>query len=153
MAELQDNQQQTLHHIMYMSNVVGMMSEDDLKQILVKSRTNNTQRHITGMLVLSGDNWMQILEGEQATITAMFRRIQADPRHVNVYKLADGAVRQRSFPDWSMGFTTASPEKFERLVGYFNPAATEFAHADLTQADEEVLSLLKEFSLEREELL
>jgi len=142
-----------MYHIVYMSVVVGAMDHQDLKNILVQSRANNTRRQITGMLLLSGDNWMQVLEGEQEEVSMMFDIIERDPRHTNVYKLSDGPTAQRSFPDWSMGFTTTSLENFERLVGYFNPAQADFLAPSAVPPKDEVVELLKEFCLEREELL
>jgi hypothetical protein len=142
-----------MYHIVYTSSVVGATSEDDLKEILFKSRAKNARHLITGMLLLSGNQWMQVLEGNQEDVATIFNAIARDPRHTNVCKLADGYIKQRAFSEWSMGFTTASSEEYERLVGYFNPNSSDFLAKGVVQPKDEVFSLLKEFCLEREELL
>jgi len=141
-----------MHHIVYTSSVVGTASEGELKDILLKSRTKNAEHHITGMLLLSGNQWMQVLEGNQEDVAAIFGAIERDPRHTNVCKLADGQIAQRVFSEWSMGFATASPDEFERLIGYFNPSGADFLVETAAQPKDEVFGLLKEFCLEREEL-
>ncbi|HEX8425540.1 hypothetical protein [Hymenobacter sp.] len=52
-----------------------------------------------------------------------------------------------------MGFTTASPEDFERLLGRFNPSDPTFPAASSTQPENKVLDLLKEFCLQSETAL
>lgn len=111
-----------MHHVVYLSSSVGATDEYALKQILTRSRVKKRERHITGVLVLSGDKWMQVLEGNHEEVAAMFQTIEQDPRHSNVCKLADGPITHRAFADWSRGFIPASPEDFERVVGYFNPS-------------------------------
>jgi len=138
-----------MYHIVYTSSVVGANSEEELKGILLKSRAKNTDYHITGMLLLSGNQWMQVLEGKQKDVVAVFSAIERDPRHTNVCKLADGQIAQRVFSEWSMGFSTASPEEFERLLGYFNPSNANSLAEKVTQPRDEVFGLLKEFCLER----
>jgi len=96
--------------------------------------------------------WMQVLEGSHEDVAAMFQKIERDPRHTNVCKLADGPVTQRAFADWSMGFTPASPENFERVLGYFNLGQADFLASQSSQPTDEVFELLKEFCLEQEEL-
>ncbi|WP_257573009.1 BLUF domain-containing protein [Hymenobacter telluris] len=137
---------------MYMSSSVGVTDEYALKQILTRSRAKNEEHHITGMLVLSGDKWMQVLEGTREQVAAMFQTIKQDPRHSNVCKLADGPITQRAFADWSMGFTPASPGEFERIVGYFNPSQTGLPAPYLSQPANEVFELLKEFSAGQKDL-
>lgn len=141
-----------MHHIVYMSTSVGVTDEFALKQILTQSRAKNKAYRITGVLLLSGDKWMQVLEGTRAEVTAMFQTIERDPRHSNVCKLADGPIPRRAFAEWSMGFTPASPEGFERVLGYFNPSQTDFPVLHPTQPTDEVFELLKDFCTEQKEL-
>ncbi len=141
-----------MHHIVYLSSVAGQLDEQELKTILLKSRAKNTKRGITGMLLFCGDSIMQVLEGEQAEVTALYQQIEQDFRHTRVFKLSDGKISQRAFPDWSMGFTTTTPEEFERLVGYFNPRDPKFKALSSTQIENEVLDLMKEFSMEKEDI-
>ncbi|MBC8083095.1 MAG: BLUF domain-containing protein [Hymenobacter sp.] len=139
-----------MYHIVYLSSVVGVMVERELKELLLKSRANNTRRRITGMLLCSGGNMMQVLEGDQEEVTALYRIIEGDLRHTRIVKLSDGQIPRRTFPDWSMGFTTASPEDFERLMGYFNPQQADFLAVHPAQPSDEVIELLREFCVGRD---
>lgn len=139
-----------MYHIVYLSSVVGSFDEQQLKTILLKSRVKNTSRGITGMLLFSDDNIMQVLEGEQHEVAELYQVIERDFRHTRVIKLSDGKIAQRTFPDWSMGFTTAAPQDFERLLGYFNPDAASFPASSSIPAENEVLDLLKEFCHKQE---
>jgi hypothetical protein len=135
-----------------MSSSVGVTDEYALKQILTRSRVKNQEHHITGVLVLSADKWMQVLEGTHEEVTAMFHTIEQDPRHSNVCKLADGPITHRAFADWSMGFTPASPEDFERVLGYFDISQAGLPVPNTNQPTDEVFELLKEFCLKQKEI-
>jgi hypothetical protein len=141
-----------MHHIVYMSFAVGMTDEQSLKKILAHARAKNKERHITGVLLLSGTQWMQVLEGNREEVMAMFQTIERDPRHTRVCKLADGPIKQRAFADWSMGFSTTTPEDFEQLLGYFNPERGDFPVPHPNQPADAVFELLKEFCQEQEVL-
>ena len=141
-----------MHHIVYVSSTVGVTDEHVLKQILTQSRTNNKVHHITGVLLLSEDKWMQVLEGNREEVATMFRTIEQDPRHTNVCKLSDGPIAGRSFADWSMGFTTALPEELERMLGQFAPGQPDFPVGQCHQPATDIFDLLKEFCREREVL-
>lgn len=145
-----EDKQLVMHHIVYLSSVAGHLNEQELRAILLKSREKNTRRGITGMLLLCNDNIMQVLEGEQDEITALYQLIERDFRHTRIFKLADGKITERAFPDWSMGFTTASPQEFNRLIGYFNPQDPDFVASYAAQGENEILDLVKEFCMEKQ---
>lgn len=52
-----------------------------------------------GMLVFCGDNIIQVLEGDQEDVTALYQLIEQDIRHTRIFKLSDGKIAQRTFPD------------------------------------------------------
>lgn len=64
---------------------------------------------------------MQLLEGEEAVVTALYARIAQDPHHHNVFKLADKAIAVRSFAQWSMAFEKVAADPFQALEGYASP--------------------------------
>lgn len=49
---------------------------------------------------------MQVLEGEQAVVEALFAKVSRDDRHVRIHVLRQGTVAARSFAAWSMGFVS-----------------------------------------------
>jgi hypothetical protein len=68
-------------------------------------RRNNIEK-ITGMLLYDGKHFMQVLEGQEKKVLALFELIKADPRHRNVEALIQNPIDKRNFGDWAMGLIT-----------------------------------------------
>jgi hypothetical protein len=61
------------------------------------------------MLVYHGGTFLQALEGDEAAVGKIFRRIEKDPRHAGVCILQSELLRgKRIFGEWSMGFADAT---------------------------------------------
>lgn len=91
-------------HIIYCSVTVQEFTEQDLIDLLAKSRANNRVLGVTGMLLFTEGSFFQILEGEQEVVEALFNRIHADARHANVTTIIREPIAKRDFGEWSMGF-------------------------------------------------
>jgi hypothetical protein len=78
------------------------MSSEALTAIVAKSTVSNARRNITGALLCSGQNLMQILEGEVADIVSRYEVIRRDGRHTDVQCLVCKNVVKRMFPDSKM---------------------------------------------------
>lgn len=90
-----------LTQLIYASQPFGF---DDamLNGILVSARRNNPRDDITGCLICRQDLYLQLLEGPDAAIGALFARIAVDDRHLEVQCLSRATVSERMFPDWAM---------------------------------------------------
>ncbi len=73
-----------------------------LAGILLAARRNNPRDDITGALICRHDLYLQLIEGPEAAIDALFARIAEDDRHNDVRLLLDTRVDRRLFPDWAM---------------------------------------------------
>ena len=109
-----------LHHLVYQSSATVPLGETELERILTRSRAWNTAHDLTGVLIYSNGNIMQVLEGPEDEVRYIFDRISQDRRHREVLKLSDGAAKQRYFSQWSMGFKAVNPADFSHLTGYLN---------------------------------
>lgn len=107
-----------LHEIIYVSLAPIDMKEEELTQILDLARQNNKAQNISGVLTYHRRQFVQMLEGERDQIEALYAKISADPRHQQVYKLWDGPIEKRSFPEWTMAFVTAEGLDLEQREGY-----------------------------------
>ena len=99
---------QDLHRLVYRS-VFSMPAEEattarELDSILETSRRNNSAAGLTGALLHSGAQFVQVLEGPLPAIEAVYDRIAADLRHTSVELLQFTPVPEPSFPAWSMAF-------------------------------------------------
>lgn len=135
----------TLHHLVYQSVAVTPFSEAQLQALLTQSHAWNSSHGLTGLLLYSQGELMQVLEGSAEEIQYIFGRISGDTRHANVTKLSDGPIAQRSFAQWSMGFKTINPQEFARLKGYLNTAQPEALARAEGGHDPHLHSVLTEF--------
>jgi len=93
-----------LTNVFYISTAVYPRDHASNMDILLTSRALNSQRHLTGFLFRTDQNFMQFLEGGAPEINAVMHAIQKDPRHSNLQEWPRRSARERVFPDWSMGY-------------------------------------------------
>ena len=73
-----------------------------LAGILVDARRNNQRDAITGALICRHDIYLQLIEGPDAAIDALYARISKDDRHLDVRLLLSETDSERLFPEWAM---------------------------------------------------
>ena len=93
-----------IFQLCYTSTATSDMQRQDLVDLLDVSRRNNEQLGITGLLLYTSDRFIQLLEGDEAKVRALYELIQRDQRHRDVTLVFEGQVPERECPDWSMGF-------------------------------------------------
>ena len=107
--------------LIYVSDLVNR-NEAELAPILESAVRHNTADGITGMLLYSGGNFLQVLEGYDAQVRATYERICHDPRHSNVTVLTEEEVPERDFSNWCMGYRQLGAQdvaKFPQYAPYF----------------------------------
>jgi len=92
-----------LVRLMYVSRASDSLNQNELVAILKKSRANNLEPGITGVLCFSAGIFLQVLEGGRSRVSALYNKIANDPRHHDVVLLSYEEVSERSFAGWSMG--------------------------------------------------
>jgi Sensors of blue-light using FAD len=102
----------------YVSSATELLSVPQLVDLLEEIRPRNGQLALTGMLLYSGGNIIQALEGPDAAVESIFSAIESDPRHADVTVLQRGPVGERAFEDWSMGFRNVSEREVRAIEGY-----------------------------------
>jgi hypothetical protein len=73
-----------------------------LGRLFSEARRNNKERQITGALLVHGDWFVQVLEGEEAAVRELYARIERDVRHERVALLDTRTVDHRFFGRWAM---------------------------------------------------
>lgn len=132
-----------MHHIIYMSQAVLPLSEQDLTTLLQHARYSNEQQQITGALLYQYGRFLQLMEGEEADVVALYERIVRDSRHKAIIKLADKSIPHRSFADWAMAFPISAPALVTHIPGYQTPEQVRFTAPSLSQTDTDLLQLLQ----------
>ncbi|TWR31438.1 BLUF domain-containing protein [Mucilaginibacter pallidiroseus] len=109
-----------MYYLVYISAASKLMDDFELSEILKTSRQNNKERDITGMLLYSEGTFMQVLEGEEHDVIALYNKIEKDDRHKGIIKLASGQLDERIFGSWSMGFKSATSQEFSQISDFAN---------------------------------
>jgi hypothetical protein len=105
-------------NLIYASAAKNMMTSEELLEILKKARIKNEGLAITGMLLYRSGNFLQVLEGEESKVTALYDVIKTDPRHHQVLTIAIKPVKERLFSSWEMAFIDLDDVDPATVPGY-----------------------------------
>ncbi len=78
------------------------LSNEALARLQQGATEKNARFGVTGMLVLSGDQFLQVLEGDADKVNQLYARIVVDPRHHSVELISYEQITQRFFDTWAM---------------------------------------------------
>ena len=118
-----------LHAVIYASRFLALRHDTIdacVADILRTSLPNNQRSHITGAL-LACDGWfLQALEGRRIDVEHTLRRIERDPNHHAIRRIAAGPIAERRFGAWKMcaGILSPTDQAITRTLsgsGRFNP--------------------------------
>lgn len=107
-----------LHEIIYVSLAQHPMAPEELAALMDRARVHNTARGITGMLLYHQQEFMQLIEGEEAEVQALYHAICGDDRHQQIYKMWEGPIDERNFSGWAMGFVAPDEAMLRGRPGY-----------------------------------
>lgn len=125
---------------LYASRAAAGTGPAMLDDILAQSRRNNPKQGITGMLCVSNDVFIQLLEGGRDEVCELYNAIIRDGRHENVRLLTYEEISQREFGNWTMGQVNLSKVNPSLLLKYFKRAELDPFNASGTST----LALLHE---------
>ena len=92
-----------LHEILYCSLLAPDQPTRVVGQIVAHARARNAAEQITGLLVFDGMRFCQHIEGPRASVMRLLERIEADPRHVEMQVMHDGALDKRRYHGFELG--------------------------------------------------
>ena len=132
-----------LFRLVYRSQATHALRPASLTALLEKARANNHYLLLTGLLLYADNQFMQVLEGPEPAVSALYEKIKADPRHREVRTLHYAPIERRAFPDWRMGFAQPSADAFRQATGFLTLQATPGLAAHPPQ---ELWEQLREFA-------
>ncbi len=118
----------SINQLVYISQAVRKMSVEDLHEILRTAKDNNGNIDVTGSLFYNGGWFLQVLEGPLATLNALYKKIEKDPRHKNSRILYNEPAKFRTFTRWSMNMTNLEDrqaDKYDELIEVIEAAKTD----------------------------
>ncbi|KCZ59681.1 BLUF domain-containing protein [Hyphomonas chukchiensis] len=104
---------------LYASRPADALKGTFLDNILNQSRTNNPALGITGLLCVSDDLFIQVLEGGRDEVCELFNAIVRDSRHTHVRLLDYAEIDERMFGNWTMGHVSIAKLNPGMLLKYF----------------------------------
>jgi hypothetical protein len=135
-----------LRQIIWVSTAVRPFSADELIRLLDHSRAANQGRNISGLLLYHQDSFLQLMEGSAEEVEYVFEhRILRDRRHTDVTVLMRRDVKERNFPDWSMGFVNTTDRKLNTLPGFHEYRETTVGFLQLLGDRKVVSSIITGF--------
>lgn len=109
--------------LVYVSTRTLNFTDDSIEAACANFSRFNDANGITGLLLVSELNFMQVLEGAVDEIRALYRRISSDVRHSNVQTVLEEVnAPARCFPDWGMRWLPA-PLRKPQVVEVVPPTA------------------------------
>lgn len=78
------------------------LDEDGLARLAESSAENNAARNISGLLLVTGTRFLQVLEGPVRAVNQLYNRIVVDERHQQVTLLSYEPLGPAYFSDWHM---------------------------------------------------
>ena len=91
------------------------MSTAALEPLLISARGRNRQNGITGVLLCSGEQFLQCFEGPQDSVQETYDRIYRSRMHKDLVVYMDSTVPVRAFDDWAMGCAMPTPSELLSL--------------------------------------
>jgi len=108
----------------------------ELGRLFTEARSNNKKQGITGALLLSEDRFVQVLEGDEDAVRALFRQIERDGRHDSVSVLESGMVAKRLFARWAMAKVAEDGEPDIPLIAHVEGIAPAASRGTTPEQDQ-----------------
>jgi hypothetical protein len=109
------------YRIIYASTAVRPFGPAEFDRLLMQARIYNYSEGIGGLLLRAGLQLLEVLEGPEPAVAALYARIAADPRHRAVRLLEAAPVRGPLFRPAHLAFAEVEPVALARLAAYLDP--------------------------------
>ena len=106
-----------LFQVVYHS--ISLTDADGEKEILKTSRLNNMKKSISGCLISSNGEFLQILEGPRPVIMDLIALIQTDKRHKEFSIMKMCMIKERMFENWTMASFEADERTFMQILASY----------------------------------
>lgn len=119
-----------MYTLIYSSGIESYLGDIDISSLLYAARQSNAQHKITGVLLHVNGKFIQLLEGEEATIKKLYEIICRDRRHKNLKVILEKEIDRRQFEGWAMGFKNITDDelnKYPALKSCFEDSGSDVA--------------------------
>jgi Sensors of blue-light using FAD len=114
-----------------------------LGKLFSQARSSNKGQHIAGALLVSGDWFAPVLQGDEAAVRELYEKIGDDDRHDHVTLLETRAPTNRIFSRWAMARVSEDAESDIPLIAHVDGISSAAGHR-VTDDQESVLAFMRE---------
>lgn len=132
-----------MYHIIYISSAVRLLSNEELFELLKKSRKYNSVHNITGCLFYKDGNFLQIIEGDKADVEFLFEKIKKDQIHKGIIILFEEKIQSREFPQWEMAFHNFNNDAENIPEGFLDLFSNYLNQTHLSHHSEKIDTFIK----------
>ena len=141
---VRDGASGAVYRLMYRSRS-RIPAEDrkrELGGLFTQARSANKSKGITGALLVHDDWFVQVLEGDEAPVRALYDTIARDPRHESVTLLDGREVPGRRFGRWAMARVSDDGDRDIPLIAHTDGISPAAGHRT-TPEQEELLDVMR----------
>lgn len=101
-----------LESLVYVSSAVRLLDPEEIQYLLERARQRNREYDVTGVLLYTGGNFMQYIEGPKDNLDVIYKIIQEDEQHTGIILISREPIERRQFGEWSMAYHTKDVEGY-----------------------------------------
>jgi len=105
--------------ICYVSTISPGIAKDEIEYLLERSKTTNNNLGITGLLLFSGGNFLQIIEGTEKVINTLWNKISIDNRHFNIIKIFEQQILKDAYLNYESDFISENTHNNSHKLEYY----------------------------------
>jgi len=105
--------------ISYVSTANRDLNQDEVAELLDQTEIRNNNEGVNGLLIYSGGNFFEVIEGEETKIKDLFENIKEDPRHRNIMMVFEKEIDKPLFVDKEANFISNNTKHRQMKVENF----------------------------------
>lgn len=110
-----------IFYLLYFGVARNTFTPADFEILLQQSRSRNESLGITGKLLHCEDLFIQLLEGGEESVNAVYHSIQKDQRLIAAKMITSGTADHRYYSSWSMAFKNISLKEINEIENCAHP--------------------------------
>ena len=127
----------------YISRSTVNNTPEILDDIAIKSSNNNSKLGVTGVLLLNGNYFFQVLEGREDIVKALYNKIEQDSRHSEAKIVLQCDNNESLFNEWFMRAFNLD-DYYDVNMSKFRKSLNDTIGKEISSKND-VLSLIKSF--------
>ena len=104
-----------LHRLIYHSFATSEISAPFVESILEECKNHNAKTDVTGCLLVSGNQFAQLIEGKELELEKIYNNVKQDKRNTEVTLIEFKITDRRLFQMSPMAYEVVGKDDFEKI--------------------------------------